>query len=1145
MCEDMVQSEDGAAHCAVRCSALADDTWVLGVTFGAEHPARKQRPCTRFHFVLDNSGSMGRNSQNAKDCFADLVSVANGPCSLVAFESNAVLLGENFQTADAMRKMQLPRQGGTNITAGIEAAVAVIRRCAMQEAAKESGSQATHHVLVLLSDGAHTVGERPELRLPKLGAELLAELSGLRLSVVVVGVTRNSNTSLGMLLKQSLETVSLPALEPIYFADTPQLMGETLKEMHIGLASLGGCLVNVSASNGSLLVRAVGDHGTSSIDLLADSQEQAVLCLGKLPPADLLIDGVACPCAEMAFDAELAASALQRLVSDARVKRIALGAERVRPALQQLGTWVNFLESREAEQRAIACKTKLQLGKATPAMRLAQHKSLKSALQGARELRNQLAEIDACAANDSASQAAFLTGSSSKYGAKALRRAAAHGPLGEAVDPKQRLQELLHDVARLAPAMRQALREDFCTKLAMLSEGARNQLRSMLESNAPPIVSRHLIATLCSGDVTADKLDADKDLAGLVDSGLAIESLCRVTGNKRQSYLSLQTVWEQLKEWCDFAMAGDCKTEYQLLMCLGTIGYPIDVQRRAATQMNPYAMDITRVRPSLVDTASLSTALYSEQEVVPPEGGLAVQDVLVLVDPDAPRASRLAASSLLLREAYTSVALCRDLHMYTGNAMRLALHAHSLFAAVQAPPSEASKEDLAAQLRRQYLGRAFQCRQCGFGPIDHFACGDLEAHHGEHVGGAVINNACPHCGWFSDCISDWPQWDGSLPPAATNDAETHKQASDANRITAASLDVALRICYSARAIWKSGPESEAHMLCDKLASWETITSADGVDHPVQLLLALAVSDDIPEGVLGQVPVLALLNEVCARKARDELRRTVGTEEPAIMAAARKRVAAFLGVTKETAPQTQSLEESEPQRAAVREICLADFTLDTTSFDFKSWVKDALDPWVPAVQFVKRLRAVLSSREGGWRTLKRDMESGPEAYADVVHELQKPASSKDTLRSWLGVTRACEAERVLATVAAQAFMHQSSQLRRTVAAGGSLAEPLGDVRDGATLRAISVDIRMAIYDERVAAKMQEWGRLGASLTFQRARAADLEQYSSLCAAAPHVHGLDKQTFWGLWRAATEEKAKAFLQTANQGFVSKYGQQTNLI
>jgi len=1140
MCKDNALSTDGQAseyaQVTARCAALGDGTWVVGLRLGAEHPARKRRPATRFHFVLDNSGSMGSNSQIAKDCFADLVSVANGPCSLVAFESKAVLLGEGFRTADAMRKAQLPRQGGTNITAGIEAAVDVIRRCAAQEA--KDDSEASHHVLVLLSDGAHRQGERPEVRLPKLGAELHAELPTLRLSVVVVGVTRDSNTSLGMLLKQSLETVSLPALEPIYFASTPQLMGEALKEMHAGLASLRGCLVNVGTSGSSLFVRAVGDAGAPSIDLLADAHEQAVLCFGKQHPEELVVDGFTCTCEELAFDAELAASSLQGLVDATRVKRIAVGAENVRPALKQLDEWVTLLEAREAEQRAAARKTELHLAKATPSMRLAQHKALKSATQGARELRNQLAEIDACAANDSASQAAFLTGSSSKYGAKALRRAAAQIASGDAVDSEQRLREILGDVARIAPEMKKALRQDFCDKLGALSEAARKQLRILLERSAPVNMSRHLIDTLCFGDISVKSLDTNVDLAELVDSGLAVEPLLKLSGNVRQSYLSLQTAWEQLKEWCDFAMANDCKTEYQLLMCLGAIGYPIDVQRRAATQMNPYAMDIIRLRPSLVDTASLSTALYSEQEVVPPEGGIAVQDVLVLIDPDVPKASRLAASSMLLREAYTSVALCRDLHMYTGNAMRLALHAHSLLATVQPPAPVASKDDLEAQLRRQYLGRAFQCHQCGFGPIDHFACGDLMAHHGEDVGGAVISNACPQCNWFSDCISDWPRWDGTVPAAALENAEARGKTSDATCTTTASLEIALRICYSARAMWKTGPKSEARTLCERLASWETITSADGVDGPVQLLLALAVSDDVPEGVFGHVPILALLNEVCARRARDELRRTAGSEEPAVMAAARRRVAAFLGVTKESAPNTLSLEESEPQRSAVREACCADFRLDPAAFDFKTWVKDALKPWVPALHFVKRLRAILSSRKGGWARLERDMESGLNAYADVIRELQASSSPKDSLRAWLGVERQREALQVLATIAAQAFMHQSSQLRRTVAAGGTLSEPLGDVRDSATLHAITVDLRMAIYEERIAAKMKEWGQLGASLTFQKARAADLEQYSDLCAAAPHVHGLDKQTFWGLWKAATGEKAKAFMQTANQGFVAKY-------
>merc|ERR1712110_392769 len=168
-----------------------------------------------------------------------------------------------------------------------------------------------------------------------------------------------------------------------------------------------------------------------------------------------------------------------------------------------------------------------------------------------------------------------------------------------------------------------------------------------------------------------------------------------------------------------------------------------------------------------------------------------------------------------------------------------------------------------------------------------------------------------------------------------------------------------------------------------------------------------------------------------------------------------------------------------------------------------------------------------------------MGSGPEAYADLVEILQKPVGSKETLRVFLGIERASEAPCVLATMAAQAFLHHSSQLRRTIATGGSLQEPLGDVRDSNTLRALCVELRMAVYEERVAAKMREWSQVGSSLTFQRARAADLEQYAHMCGS--HVHSLDYYTFWGLWKAAKGEKAKAFLSRANQGFVSKYGQQ----
>merc|ERR1712100_290527 len=141
---------------------------------------------------------------------------------------------------------------------------------------------------------------------------------------------------------------------------------------------------------------------------------------------------------------------------------------------------------------------------------------------------------------------------------------------------------------------------------------------------------------------------------------------------------------------------------------------------------------------------------------------------------------------------------------------------------------------------------------------------------------------------------------------------------------------------------------------------------------------------------------------------------------------------------------------------------------------------------------------------------------------------------EALRAYLGVQSKGVVPRELATIAAQAFLHQSSAQRRTIEVGGNLREPLGDVNDSETLRKICVDLRMAVYEQRVAAKMREWGRLGTDISFQKARAADLNQYSSMCGA--HVHGLDKPTFWGLWRAAQVggyEKTMQFLRTANSG------------
>eukprot|EP00927_Polykrikos_kofoidii_P085473 TRINITY_DN9309_c0_g1_i1.p1 TRINITY_DN9309_c0_g1~~TRINITY_DN9309_c0_g1_i1.p1 ORF type:complete len:552 (-),score=34.83 TRINITY_DN9309_c0_g1_i1:247-1770(-) len=59
-----------------------------------------------------------------------------------------------------------------------------------------------------------------------------------------------------------------------------------------------------------------------------------------------------------------------------------------------------------------------------------------------------------------------------------------------------------------------------------------------------------------------------------------------------------------------------------------------------------------------------------------------------------------------------------------------------------------------------------QCARCGFGPVDHRGCSNLQTHHTEITTSGrsrtQVSNACPRCGWFTRDLSSWPSWDGNL-----------------------------------------------------------------------------------------------------------------------------------------------------------------------------------------------------------------------------------------------------------------------------------------------------------------------------------------------------------------------------------------------
>jgi len=170
---------------------------------------------------------MGCRTKQVQNIFSEMVdSVATAPCSMTVFHSRAEVLSSSITSGEGMRMLSLPSQGTTNIPAGVEKALRVIHGQEMVTKLRKNVSK-THHILILMSDGQHNAGPTPQNVFPSLKSVFPPDT---KLSVVLVGYSRSSNTSMGMLLKESIETVALDpdTVQTIYFATTDNALRSAL-----------------------------------------------------------------------------------------------------------------------------------------------------------------------------------------------------------------------------------------------------------------------------------------------------------------------------------------------------------------------------------------------------------------------------------------------------------------------------------------------------------------------------------------------------------------------------------------------------------------------------------------------------------------------------------------------------------------------------------------------------------------------------------------------------------------------------------------------------------------------------------------------------------------------------------------------------
>eukprot|EP00440_Ansanella_granifera_P008017 gb/GFBE01008678.1/.p1 GENE.gb/GFBE01008678.1/~~gb/GFBE01008678.1/.p1 ORF type:complete len:1041 (+),score=255.90 gb/GFBE01008678.1/:1-3123(+) len=1025
-----------------RCFALGPGLWQLqaAVAPGQGTDDTLTARCA-FHFCLDNSGSMGRNTKEAQDCFAQLVEHATAPCSMTVFASNAVTLSSSLTTPAEVRNLMLPRQGQTDISSGVARCLELIMEQEAGSAVATGSAGAVHHVLFLLSDGAHNVGPGPAQVFPRLAREIRSKAPQLRLSVVVVGISSSSSTCHGMLGRAELETVPLTRLEPIYYANSAAEMSTVLGELEVGILGLvGGRVARVELPPGTEggFVRVPGEAAVGSMEVfVGPGGGQLELTLqAATAPSQLVVDGVKLTLTEDAFDEHVATEAVKRLIASLRERRVGSRTFDGSAAVAFLEPCIRAIANHQDAIFAASAEATKKDKRLTPAARVRQHKALAGAQHGARQLRNQLTEAVTFHSNDSAEQARFLTGASSKYGAKALRRAAGHGV--------SHFEAYVQSVAATAQELRLALRQDLLGHLARLQPEQRAVVARAMGSM--PHASEDCLQRLIRDAQMLTPESCDVETATLLDSGCLVEALRKALGDcaASVSFVSLLSQWEQLAEWVQHASdreqirAAGVGSEYELLMYVGMLGFPIKVGRSAATQMDPFQLKISFVHASPADSASICCAMQSEQTVSAPEGD-EVKDLLLLVDPDCPNASGLALKCKLF-DVYTSVVLCRDLHMYTGTPMRIALHAHALMSVV-----------------------------------------------------------------------------GSAGAA-----------------TESQLEIALRICYSARKHFESEPwqKKEYERLLTQMQDWDELTTKEGVMDPSQLFLALTVFCDSERFADAVAPpaVLMALNETLARKARHRFKSQAGAEAHKAKILAAECVRGFLGITEDSAPQAAATDEPEPARADVEAGCQRDVNLDTAHFDFENFTLESLVPTLSAFSFAIALHAAMEQRGGGWSNLESDMERGRPAYKDVLAVLQSERPAME-LHGACDFDKAHQ-QRILATMTAQAMLCSDSSERRE----------LPDVREADTLSQIAVRLRMDTYSGRVAMKLQDWRAVAVDVTAARARAADIGQFEGMIGC--HAHGLCKGSFWGLWDAARHdgyggEKVRAFLSKANQDFANKYG------
>jgi len=502
--------------------------------------------------VIDNSGSMGNMTRDATFSIghgmfnlpSDKIDMIAG--TIILFSEVANIISTNVCSANEIKQLQFPQQGQTNITAGIETGI----KCILAHHDKKQHS--VHYILTFLSDGGHNSG--PILNTARLNTmHKEIQKRDIQLSIIIVGII-NNDTTLGMQVKTSLETVSMNELDSVYYAKTQRDLQDVLQKLTKGCTDslCTGSPVTLSVSNGEFV-----ENMKSNIKSFVYNNETVIMVKrNDQHVPQLCIDGINIVSNCIEPNTTDVVQIMETMSTKLSQMKIANGTNSIVNQLNILENFINTAEKLfdEIKNKSTTNITSDSIGKMhiKPIERLQMIKKIKQTNLQFHEERNKLKMLKATVDNNSAKQADYLTGINKKYGSKAV------------------------------------LRSD---TISVTHQEVLDQLKSIKDK---------LILAIENDKNRIDKNLTDNHESSILSLNNALEELEEWVSNI-----------DNIKE-------SDFNDIYSLLVCFGFPAYSVKFEHNNAVQMDPFQTNCTYIEPCPIDTSTMMLSNQLNHNMITP-----------------------------------------------------------------------------------------------------------------------------------------------------------------------------------------------------------------------------------------------------------------------------------------------------------------------------------------------------------------------------------------------------------------------------------------------------------------------------------------------------------------------------------------------